>query len=377
MTLAWNRVAAGLAATVALSAEAQSPLAEWAFGAVLDTSYTTRPLALGARERGLQLGHSDLNATGPIGSHLRGNLTAVFATHDDKLEREIEEAWVETTRLPAGLQLRAGRFASQVGYLNGQHTHADDFSERPLLYRAFLGGHWNDDGVRLNWTVPTPFYWMLGLESLRGRRLVEAVAEPVSGQGVTTFVSKLGADVGTEHSWQLGVSHIRNRREASGEAHDHSHEEGHDHHHHHGAQFSGRKTWMVDAVWKWAPGGNNRGQQVRVGFEVARITGINRHARSNDRHEANAAWGVWRFHPSWEAGARSDWLRVRAPHGEHFHSGLLREASLMLAWKPTHLQTLRLQYAAQRDAVEFEAPARRSVQLQYVLSFGAHGAHSF
>jgi hypothetical protein len=65
------------------------------------------------------------------------------------------------------------------------------------------------------------------------------------------------------------------------------------------------------------------------------------------------------------------------PHGDHFDSGLLREQSLMLAWKPTHMQTLRLQLSQQRDAVEFEQPAKRSVQLQYVLAFGAHGAHAF
>jgi hypothetical protein len=379
MSRRWRGPLAALATTTALGVQAQeaSPFGGWAFGAVLDVAATSRPLALGARDKGVQLGHSDLSATGPLGPYLRAHATAMFETHDGRLERAIEEAWVETTRLPAGLQLRAGRFPSQVGYLNSQHPHADDFSERPLLYRAFLGGHWNDDGVRLNWTAPTPVYWMLGVEAMRGKRLVAETAEPVGGVGVLTWSTKLGADLGAEHSWQLGLSHIRNRREAVAEEHDHDEEE-HDHaHHHHGAQFTGRKTWMLDATWKWAPGGNNREHQVRVGFEAARITGLNRYASSEDRHEANALWAVWRFHPAWELGARSDWLRVRAPHGEHFHSGLLREASAMVAWKPTHQQTLRLQFATQRDAVEFEAPARRSVQLQYILSFGAHGAHTF
>jgi hypothetical protein len=49
----------------------------------------------------------------------------------------------------------------------------------------------------------------------------------------------------------------------------------------------------------------------------------------------------------------------------------------MLAWKPSHMQSLRLQVTGQRDAVEFENPARRAWQLQYVLAFGAHGAHAF
>lgn len=356
----------------------------WEFGAVLDVAATSRPLVLGARDQGLQLGHSDLTATGPVGPWLRAQLSATFETHEGQLERGLEEAWLETTALPQGLQLRAGRFASQIGYLNQQHPHADDFVERPLLYRAFFGGHWNDDGLRLNWTAPTPFYLMFGVEAFRGKRLVQEIANTARSPGVATAVLKIGADIDRSNSWQLGLSHIHNRREAAlDDDHDHDGDHGHgadeehEHHHHHGARFSGRRTWMVDATWKWAPGGNNRDRQLRVNFEAARITGLNRHARAGDRHESNALSVVWRFNPSWEVGARADWLRVRMPHGDHFHGGLLREHALMLAWKPTHMQALRLQVAQQRDAVEFDNAAKRSVQLQYVLAFGAHGAHSF
>jgi hypothetical protein len=48
-----------------------------------------------------------------------------------------------------------------------------------------------------------------------------------------------------------------------------------------------------------------------------------------------------------------------------------------VAWKPTHSQALRLQVTAQRDAEGIEHPASRSVQLQYVLSIGAHSAHAY
>ncbi len=354
----------------------------WEFGGVLDLTHTTRPLAAGMRDQGLQLGHSDLTASGPLGRHLRGHVGAVFETHDGKLEKGFEEVFIETTSLPYGLQARAGRFASQIGYLNQQHMHADDFTERPLLYRAFFGGHWNDDGVRLNLTLPTSFYWMVGAEAMRGKKLVEETFDRVKNPGVATLVTKIGDDINRSHSWQLGFSYIKSRREALvEEEHDHEeegHDGGHDHAGHaHGAQFSGRNTYMIDATWKWAPGGNNRDQQVRVSFEAAQIKGLNRFAKASDKQEANALSVVYRFSPSWEVGARSDWLRVRVPHGDHFHSGLLREQSVMLAWKPTHMQSLRLQYSRQRNAVEFENPSKRTLQLQYVMAFGAHGAHSF
>jgi len=377
------------AALTALSVQAQTATTSqsnhgakgWEFGAVLDVAHTTRSLALGQREQGLALGHSDVVARGPLGRHFSAQFGAAAHSHDGKVEAELEEAWIQTRTLPMGLQVRAGRFGSQIGYLNEQHPHADDFVERPLLYRAFLGGHWFDDGLRLNWTAPTPFYLSLGTEVFRGKQLVEEAASSKS-PGAITFTAKLGADLNNEHSWQLGLSHLRNRREAAleeeheedtGTGHDH----GHDHSHAHGAQFSGRKTNLVDFTWKWAPGGNNREQQVRVNVEWARVTDLNRFARSSDRHEATSFGIVWRFAPSWEVGARSDELKVRIPHEDHFHGGQLRENAVMLAWKPTHMQSLRLQYTQQRDAKGIEDAANRSVQLQYVLSFGAHGAHSY
>jgi hypothetical protein len=373
------------AALAALSAQAQTATSPQPipsnkgleFGAVLDVAHTTRSLALGQREQGLALGHSDVVARGPLGRHFSGQFGAAAHSHDGKVEAELEEAWIQTRTLPIGLQVRAGRFGSQIGYLNEQHPHADDFVERPLLYRAFLGGHWFDDGLRLNWTAPTPFYMSLGTEVFRGKQLVEEAASSKS-PGAITFTAKLGADLNNEHSWQLGLSHLRNRREAAlEEEHDEDTGTGHDHSHAHGAQFSGRKTNLVDFTWKWAPGGNNREQQVRVNVEWARVTDLNRFARSSDRHEAASFGIVWRFAPSWEVGARSDGLKVRIPHEDHFHAGQLRENAIMLAWKPTHMQSLRLQYTLQRDAKGIEDAANRSVQLQYVLSFGAHGAHSY
>ncbi|MFO0123900.1 MAG: hypothetical protein ACK520_15730 [Inhella sp.] len=383
-------IALALSATLPLvyaqSTPSKSTSKGWEFGAVLDLTHTTRPLALGMRDQGLQLGHSDLTASGPVGNWLRGHVGAVFETHDGKLEKAIEEAYLETTALPYGLQARVGRFASQIGHLNQQHMHADDFTERPLLYRAFFGGHWNDDGVRVNLTLPTSFYWMVGGEAFKGKKLVAETWDSVKNPGVATLVTKIGGDLNRANSWQLGLSYIKSRRVAALEEeheHDEDHDEDHDdhgheaHEHGHGAMFSGRNTWMVDGTWKWSPSGNNREQQVRVGFEAARITKLNPSAGSGDKHQAQALSVVYRFNPSWEVGARADWLRVSQPHDEHFHTGRLREQSLMLAWKPTHMQSLRLQVAKQSGAQEIEGASKRTVQLQYVIALGAHGAHSF
>ncbi len=377
--ISWGGLVLSLAAP-AIAQTAPTPPG-WQAGAVIDITAASRALALGQRDKGLALGHSDLSAYGPLGTHAEGQLTAAIHSHERKVEFELEEAWLQTRTLPAGLQLRAGRFASQIGYLNEQHPHADDFVERPLLYRAFLGGHWNDDGVRLNWTAPTDLYLRLGAEVFRGKRLVEEAASSRRA-GAVVLSARTGGDIGASQSWQAGLSFLRNRREAAGEDH-HGHDEeaheeeaGHDHAHAHGAALSSRRMWLGELAWKWAPQGNNSQQQVRVSYERAVVSGINRYASGSDRHTADYFGVVWRFAPGFEAGARVDRLRARMPHGDHFHDAGLREYGLMFAYKPTHQQSFRVQATRQKDRGGFET-AGHAVQLQYILHFGAHAAHSF
>lgn len=376
-------IAVTLLSTMA-SSHAQTPTgnANWQAGVVLDGAVTSKGLELGARDKGLGLGHSDLMVRGAFNEHFSGEAILGFHTQDKKLEQHVENAWVQTRSLPHGLQVRAGRFASQIGYLNELHPHADDFTERPLLYRGLLGGHWYDDGVRLNWTAPTPFYLRFGAEVFSGKKLVRE-ATPDSTSLVSTLNMKMGNDIGPSSSWQWGLSTVQNKREAEVEVHDPSAEA-----HSHSASFSGKRMWISDLVWKWAPEGNNRNQQVRLNWEYAQVSGINRYADSTMRHRASSLGAVWKFTPAWEVGVRTDWLRV-AKSEDHsgtieFGNGRLTENAIMLAYKPSHMQTLRLQLTQQRasganDDGEpvFAKPAGRSIQLQYVIAFGAHGAHSY
>ncbi|RYF14038.1 MAG: hypothetical protein EOO30_19480 [Comamonadaceae bacterium] len=363
-------------ATLAL---AQTSPSGWQAGAVLDLGASSRELALGQRDQGLGLGHSDVNVRGPLGRHFEAQGTAAVHSDEGKIEAEIEEAWLQTRSLPAGLQVRAGRFSSQLGYLNELHPHTDDFVQRPLLYRAFLGGHWFDDGLRVNWTAPTDLYLRLGLEVFRGHQLVREAAS-AKRPGAVVLSARTGGDIGRSQGWQAGLSLLHNRREAAVEAHEEEagEEAGHEEEHAgaHGAAFTGRRMWLADIAWKWAPEGNNRQQQVRVAYEHAVIERLNRFATGSDRHHAGYLSVAWRFAPQWETAVRYDVLRVRQPHEDHFDDGRLREASLMLAYKPTHAQTLRVQFTQQRDRGGFPE-ANRSVQLQYILNFGAHAAHSF
>lgn len=356
----------------------------WQAGIVLDGATTSRGLALGARDQGLGLGHSDVVIRGELSKSLTGEAIASFHTKDKKFETHLENAWVQTKSLPNGLQVKLGRFGSQIGYLNELHPHADDFTERPLLYRGFFGSHWYDDGVRLNWTAPTPFYLRLGAEVFSGKKLVPDATSDSSSR-VATLNAKMGHDISQNSSWQWGLSHLHNRREAKVETHDPSADE---HSHSHAASFSGKRMWVSDLVWKWAPDGNNRNQQLRLNWEYAQVSGINRYAETSMRHKASSLGAVWKFNPAWEAGVRTDWLQAYKSEDHsgdiELTKGRIKESAIMVAYKPTHTQTLRLQLTQQKasganDEGEsvFANPAKRSIQLQYVIGFGAHSAHSY
>jgi len=357
---------------------------KWEIGVVLDAAHTSKKLELGARGKDLELGHSDLVIRGPLGSAFTAEYSLAAHTDKGKLEHHAENLWIQTRTLPAGLQAKLGRFSSQIGYLNEQHPHADDFTERPLLYRGFLGGHWYDDGLRLNWTAPTPFYLRFGVEAFSGKQLIKD-PETKKSPGALTFSMKTGGDLNASNSWQLGVSYLNNRRQA--EAHEHE-EDDHGHDHAHGAKFSGRYMWMTDLVYKWAPNGDPKNQQLKLIWEHARVSGIHPQSGSR-RHSGSSLAAVYRFHPSWEVGARTDWLRVNKPelHDDgaglelEFGSGRLRENAFIFAYKPNHMQTYRLQWSRQMatGGVEpvFASPVKNSIQFQVVIGFGAHGAHSY
>ena len=364
-------------------------------GAVLNPSWQSRAQALSHRDRGLGLGHSDLTLDAKFAPWLRGSFSAVAHSDHHKIDTTIEEAFLEAPGLPGGLQLRAGRFLSQLGYLNELHPHADDFVMRPVLHRAFLGGHYFDNGLRLNWVAPTSLYWRVGGEVLRGKGLPTTPA--TSNMGAWTLGTRIGGDISQSSSWQLGLSTLRHGRGATGsagEAHHHHEgdpheagEQGHDaaaeaaHQGSHRAVFFGRRMDVLEGVWKWAPGGNARAQQLRVSGEMARVSDVGDTQNTSARHTAWYLSAVYRFRPQWEAGVRLDRLSALARHEEGYEPARLEERSVSLAWKRDHMTTVRLQFTAQRDRGGFaevsEIKPANAIHLQFVKSFGAHGAHAY
>jgi hypothetical protein len=337
--------------------------------------------AAGPGTRGLSLAESELGLSANIDPWLRG--VANISLHPDD-SVSVEEAFVQTTALSQGLSLKAGRFLSGIGYLNSQHSHTWDFVDNPLAYQALLGTQFGDDGLQLHWLAPTDQYLELGVELGRGRSFPGSDSSR-NGAGMSALTAHTGGDLGDSHSWRAGLSLLTAQADAqdltawdaSGSAIN--------------SVFSGStRVWVADGVWKWAPQGNATRTNFKLQGEYLRSTrsGSLSYALANSSLTApyqvvQSGWylqGIYQFMPSWRVGLRSERLDAGAPDYGGNPPALASadyqptKTTLMLDYSPSEFSRVRLQLAQDKSRAGL---ADNQVSLQYQMSLGAHGAHSY
>ncbi|MEP6511980.1 MAG: hypothetical protein ABJB02_10325 [Dokdonella sp.] len=328
----------------------------------------------GALPQGLSLGESEIALAANIDDKFYGQLTVTAESKNGGDHIGVEEAFIDTTALPAGFGARAGRFYSNIGYLNSHHTHTDFFSVRPLAYQAFLGGQYGDDGVSLQWVAPTDIFLQFGSEAFRGDSFPSGGAGN-GGVGAHTLFMHAGGDFGTQNAWFGGLSMLStNTRNA---------DDG----------FSGHnKVYIADGTWKWSPHGNFkdgglllRGEYMldqRDGsYDPAVAAAAGTAASPLDFGDALIAqpWvgtrrggyleGVYAFNRTWDTGYRYDrlWGGAVGPYASTIDPS---RDSLMLTWHNSEFSLLRLQFS-------HDQPTDNTLSLQYQVALGAHGAHKF
>src|SRR5688572_30808974 len=98
------------------------------------------------RQRGFTLQNVELSLTGAVDPYFTAEVHLV--TFLDPIEGEtvveLEEAFLTTTSLPAGLQLELGTFFTEFGRLNPRHPHAWDWLDQPVINTRIFG----PDGMR-------------------------------------------------------------------------------------------------------------------------------------------------------------------------------------------------------------------------------------
>lgn len=320
--------------------------------------------------RGFSLGETELNFSANIDQALYGNATISVAREGTI---SVEEAFFQTTALPWGFRLKAGRFFSGIGYLNEQHAHVWDFADAALPYRAFLNQQYGDDGAQLRWLAPTPFFLEFGAEAFRG----DAFPAGGGSRSVGTYTGFVhaGDDIGVSSSYRVGVSHLRARAQnqvttflPTGATN----------------VFNGRSNVTIfDAVYKWAPEGNpvERNLKLQGEYFIRDENGVMDGAPIKGTGQGFYLQGVYQFMPRWQVGLRYDRVRLNnESDAVDLAGGPLdtqgrgaQRYTTGLTYYTSEFGRFRLQY----NLDESRPKTDHQAILQYTISLGAHGAHSY
>ena len=338
-------------------------------------------VSIGPGTRGFSLSESELGLFANVDPWFRG--AANIAVEPDN-SVSIEEAYIQTTSLGHGFSLKAGRFFSGIGYLNPQHMHTWDFVDNPLAYQAFLDTQYGDDGVQLTWIAPTEQYIELTTELGRGRSF-PGTDTGRNGPGMVAVIAHTGGDVGDSNSWRAGLSMLDAKADdqglvatnTAGDVVTNS--------------FSGStRVWVADAIWKWAPHGNAvttnfkvQGEYLlsrRNGTLVYDVAAVDRPGSYDAVQSGWYLQGVYQPIRYWRVGLRTEQVDPRSPE-YGLNSAFFphidyrpHKNSLMVDWSPSEFSRVRLQFARDNAHDGFQDS---QLFMEYLMSLGAHGAHTF
>jgi len=340
------------------------------------------------QQRGFNARNIELAFDGAVDPYFEGFANIVFKLdNDNETEVEVEEAFMQTTSLPFGLQLKGGQFFAAFGRLNPQHPHVWDFADDALVHGRILG----PDGLRgvgaqISWTLPTPWYSQLILASQNGRGSTgfsfrnpgedgiffgrQTTDREVRGLQDFVWIPRWenSVDLSPTQVVLAGVSGAFGSNETGANAR--------------------TQIYGADLFYKWksahAEGGfpflKWQSEFMYRRFEAGR--GVN---ESFPIAETFHDWGMysqvlWGFRKGWVAGIRGDYLHMQ---DSRFTDDPDRQSrsriSANLTWYPTEFSKLRLQYNHDFLYSNFFLSDREvdSVFLQFEFILGAHGAHKF
>ncbi len=286
---------------------------------------------------------------------------------------EVEEAYFVTTSLPAGLQVKGGKFKSGFGRFNAVHPHAWDFVDAPLAYKLFFGGDGEgliEKGAQLTYLPNLPIYTILGAEVLQGDNDTLFGPDAESGPHAYTAFAKSSLDFGGSHSVLFGGSVVGGKTKTTSYAPN--------------TELKGDTVlYGLEFTYKWKPSRWRsfilqseylyRHQTGYLTDTVALTTdSLN---RDQDGFYVQALYQINR----WRIGGRFDRMAilkdevVRAGQELKF-SGQPYRATGAIEFNPTEFSRIRLQYNYDKSDSSKE---NQEILLQFILAIGAHGAHAY
>jgi len=286
----------------------------------------------------------------------------------------IEEAYVVTTSLPAGWQIKGGKFKSNFSRLDSQHPHAWDFWDIALPYRAFLGGEGlgGEKGVQLTYLPAWSIYTQIGAEVLQGENDLLFGQSAQEGPHAFTFFVKSSIDASDYSTLYFGPSVLFGKTDNTNILP--------------GTEVRANSAlYGIEAVWKWKP---NSREALTIQSEYLLLTQSGNtmdpttHAVIDPLRRMQDGFyvqGIYRKN-RWGAGARYDMLDLfydtfKQGGVQQNFGGIPHRTTASVEFNPTEFTRIRLQLA--HDLSDPSGRTNNEAILQFNFGIGAHPAHSF
>jgi hypothetical protein len=264
----------------------------------------------------------------------------------------VEEAYLTTLGLPAGLQIRAGQFFTPFGRQNQQHPHVWEFVDIPLpRTRLVANDVLSGPGVDVAWLAPLPWFAQLQVaaQSTAPDTLQPGETVPPTDAERLTGTARLLQYFSLGDATSLGVGLSAARRDEPGPG-------------------AFRDLGAVDAYLRIRPPTTRAYLQLQGEFFARHFHDAPNEPTGTDT--GGYVQAFWRQDAYLGYGVRYDW----APSAGDAAPGTEQRASAVATWFATEFQRIRGQLAWDRrpggqDGLEL------LVALEFVI--GAHGAHPF
>jgi TolA-binding protein len=342
------------------------------------------------QKNGFSLRNAEIALDGAVDPYFKGFANIVLKLdNNNETDIELEEAYAQSTSLPANLQVKAGQFFAAFGRQNAQHPHTWAFVDAPIiLNRAFGPDGLRNVGAQGSWLLPLPFYTELflgvfdgqgsttfgfrnpgdpdplGVNRFHGRATMD---RGLRGPQDLVFTPRLASsfELTDQQTLVAGVSAAFGPNDT-------------------GAN-NGTQIYGVDLYWKWKAANAGEGfpfvsWQTEALYEIYEA-GADATAVTPLPAETLRDWGaysqvLWGFKPRWVVGLRGEYANGNsgAFDAQDIYRGERTRISPVLTFYPSEFSKIRLQYNYDQGE---HFGSQHSIWLQMEFLLGAHGAHKF
>ena len=358
------------------------------------------------KKRGFTLQQAELSLAGAVDPWFQGRAHIVTFLDAEEGESvvELEEAYLTTQQLPAGLQLKVGTFLTEFGRTNATHPHAWDWQDQPVINTRLFGADgMRGPGARLSWLAPTETFAELsfGVHNGNGETMTSFLANDevyeergIGGRAFAEREVRSGGDLvytaraatalelSATQGLGLGASVLFGPNSTGSDA--------------------SSVLYGADFVWRWRPADATQGYPfVKVqgevmarAFDAAEQTDEGDPTVTGDEvtlpGETLDDYGgyvqaLYGFTVGWAVGVRADWAsgsgasydaeaQAFGRDVDAYRTDRLR-VSPMLAWKPSEFSRIRLQY--DYDDSDHLDDKVHSVWLGFEFLIGSHPPHAY